>query len=126
MADSISRQAAIDLVTDMEFMNNTAKGILRDRLRKLPSAQQWTPCSERLPEENGDYLVTIKLNIYVSNICSVIGYANDLYEVDEYDFHDKKGVSGWFFYDSEYGFGEETNVIAWMPLPEPYKEEQHG
>ena len=37
-ADAVSRQAAIDLVTDMEFMNNTAKGILRDRLRKLPSA----------------------------------------------------------------------------------------
>lgn len=37
--DAVSRQAAIDLVTDMEFMNNTAKGILRDRLRKLPSAQ---------------------------------------------------------------------------------------
>lgn len=37
--DTIYRQAAIDLVTDMEFMNNTAKGILRDRLRKLPSAQ---------------------------------------------------------------------------------------
>ena len=40
MNDLISRQAAIDLVIDMEFMNNTAKGILRDRLRKLPSAQQ--------------------------------------------------------------------------------------
>ena len=39
MADYIDRQAAVDLVTDMEFMNNTAKGILRDRLRKLPSAQ---------------------------------------------------------------------------------------
>ena len=39
MNDTISRQAAIDLVIDMEFMNNTAKGILRDRLRKLPSAQ---------------------------------------------------------------------------------------
>lgn len=37
--DTIYRQAAVDLVTDMEFMNNTAKGILRDRLRKLPSAQ---------------------------------------------------------------------------------------
>lgn len=38
-SDLISRQAAVDLVTNMEFMNNTAKGILRDRLRKLPSAQ---------------------------------------------------------------------------------------
>lgn len=34
-SDPIDRQAAIDLVTDMEFMNNTAKGILRERLRKL-------------------------------------------------------------------------------------------
>lgn len=37
--DTISRQEAIDLVTDMEFMNFTAKGILRDSLRKLPPAQ---------------------------------------------------------------------------------------
>ena len=37
--DTIYRQAAIDLVTDMEFMNDTAKGILRNKLRKLPSAQ---------------------------------------------------------------------------------------
>ena len=102
---------------------STKDALVSEEVDGVP-APQWIPCSERLPEENGDYLVTIKLNIYVSNICSVIGYANDLYKVDEYDFHDKKGVSGWFFYDSEYGFGEETNVIAWMPLPEPYKESE--
>ena len=33
--DLISRAEAIELVTDMNLINNTAKGILRERLRKL-------------------------------------------------------------------------------------------
>jgi hypothetical protein len=37
--DTISRQAAIDLINDIDLINFTAKGIVRDRLRKLPSAQ---------------------------------------------------------------------------------------
>lgn len=55
-SDLISRQAAVDLVTNMEFMNNTAKGILRDRLRKLPSAQperkkgKWIYVERREPQ----------------------------------------------------------------------------
>ena len=39
MSDYISRQAAIDEVTNMtDIMNDTAKGVLRERLRKLPPA----------------------------------------------------------------------------------------
>jgi len=46
-------------------------------------------------------------------------YANNLINVDEYDFADKNGKSGWFDYDSEYGFYEITNVRFWAELPEP-------
>ena len=39
MNDLISRQAAIDLINDIDLINFTAKGGVRDRLRKLPPAQ---------------------------------------------------------------------------------------
>lgn len=71
-----------------------------------------------MPEKEGDceYLVTSRSGL------SILSFAKDLYRVDEYDFWDKKGVSGWFDYDSEYGYIEADGVIAWMPLPEEYKE----
>ena len=71
---------------------------------KIPSAQQWIPCAERMPEE------------YVSVLCNQpiydgkniwIGYLN----------------SDGIWVDSD-GWEKLTSpVTAWMPLPEPYKEE---
>ena len=89
-----------------------------------PTVNQWIPCSERQPDKDGDYLVTIKYHIMDKPICIKSSYANDLYEVDDFDFEDKKGKSGWYYYDSEYGYGEETNVIAWTQLPDPYRGDQ--
>ena len=88
---------------------------------KALKGQMWIPCSERLPEKNGDYLCC-------SSGMAIItcGFANELYKVDEWDFCDYKGKSkkrGFYDYDSEYGYYEVDNVVAWMPLPEPYKEE---
>lgn len=52
----------------------------------------WIPVSERLPKEDGEYLVT-----------TING------DVDIYEFHTWGAKS--------------PKVIAWMPKPEPYKEE---
>ena len=77
-------------------------------LAELPSAQpepQWIPCSERLPEdvEIGEEYPTVifctKDNVYVGFYEYYLGgrwWAAEDYTVDK--------------------------VIAWMPLPEPYKE----
>ena len=67
--------------------------------------QRWIPVSERLPEEDGEYLCTVQTHdIDTDNV------------IDEYinfcDFID----SGWCVFDDE-------TVVAWMPLPEPYREE---
>lgn len=55
---------------------------------------QWIPCSKRLPEKPGKYLVTVRNgNVYAGT-----------FDV----------ISGKF----------QCAATAWMPLPEPYKGEQ--
>ena len=78
---------------------------------------QWIPCGERLPKENGQYLITEKGffgdYLYVS-------IAN--YGVPCMPMNKGKG-RGWFITDSEGDYYCDMNhVIAWMPLTEPYKE----
>lgn len=47
----------------------------------------------------------------------ILDYAKDLYEVDDWDFNDKKGKPGWYDYDSEWGYSEIENVAFWAELP---------
>lgn len=73
-----------------------------------PSAQpeqRWILCSERLPEKKDDYL------------CSYRGCT--LVDICEYD----PDRNEWGFY-YDYGWKVVSIVIAWMPLPEPYKAER--
>lgn len=71
-----------------------------------PSAEaEWIPCSERLPKENE----------YVGNVCKYYLIQ------DEYgDMHVAHlGSRGWETIESVKALG--CDVIAWMPLPKPYK-----
>ena len=61
----------------------------------------WTLTEERLPEKDGDYLVTIPMDH--TPYIHILGFHN-----------------GVFFGDK----GEEPNnkrILAWMELPEPYR-----
>lgn len=66
----------------------------------------WIPCSERLPEENGQYLITVK---YVH----VDGY-DDIY-AEHGDWMDGKWDMFCFGH-----CGQVEKILAWMPLPEPW------
>lgn len=91
-----------------------------ETISELDPKPRWIPCSERLPEEDKqEYLVTAKA--LKRNCLDMASFTTDLYSVDKYDFYDRKGEPGWYFLDSELGFVELHDVIAWMPLPEPYK-----
>ena len=85
---------------------------------------KWIPISEGLPDKNGTYLVTVE--DCMGRGVEILDYANDLYEIDNYDFIDKKGVAGWYVFDEEWGFIEDENVIAWKSLPQPYKAESEA
>ena len=83
------------------------------RLLSLPPAQQWIPCSERLPKAGIRYQVTFE--------SGEVGYA---------DFHNKiflpDGSTEENVWEIEQYYEDYGEVIAWMPLPEPYREERCG
>lgn len=111
MDDSIYRQAAIDAIF------GRSHDIIKARLKNLPSVQpeQWIPCSERLPETNGRYLVTRGLKA-----CNAIW--NRVYIINYSDLMGLKAEKIWW--DGNVGksdFQKIEDVIAWKPLEKPYK-----
>jgi hypothetical protein len=82
-----------------------------------PKQPMWIPCSERLPEANGRYVVTRGLNA-----CGALW--NRVYIVNYSDLMGIKSERIWW--DGNVGksdFERFDDVIAWKPLPEPYKAE---
>lgn len=83
--------------------------------------QTWISVKDRLPEE-GSYLVTRKYICRDETYIDLLEFSNDLYKLDKYDFQQYKGKQkkGFYEFNSEFGFYEIDEVIAWMPLPKPY------
>lgn len=110
--------------TIIEMRDNDGKGTqqevckflanLMEVLEKKESKIKWIPASKP-PKQDGGYLVTRYDKI------EILSYANNLYQVNNYDFWDIIGA-GWYNYDSEYGYVVCDGVTAWCPLPKPYKE----
>ena len=99
---------------------DTLKRMLGE-LEQESKTGHWIPVSEKLPSD-GKYLVT-RGDVIGRPMIGMRYFSKDLSKVDEFDFVDKKGISGWCEYDSEYGWYIDDKVTAWMPLPEPYKAE---
>ena len=73
----------------------------------------WIPCSEQLPKESDKY------NDELYPMCLVtIESGETCLGVFRYD------VNKWYtkMFCGENNYSTERNVIAWQPLPEPYKE----
>lgn len=92
--DLISRQAAIQEAYGVLVDGEVYDVVQVETLYGLPSAQQWIPCSERLPEVNTRCLCT---------------YENKEGTCIDFGLYMKRG---WFV----------SGVLAWMSIPEPYKE----
>ena len=112
--DLISRQAAID-VADAVWSVTGDKNVAKvwAQIKDLPSAQpkpRWIPCGERLPEKaEGQYWV-----------CTDTGYQCQCRWTDDVYGLGSSGEWAWKIFD----IPQYSHVIAWMPLPEPYKGEQ--
>ena len=81
------------------------------------TVQEWISVKDRLPEEDGNYLVCHWF--MKTPIISLCGFAKDGEEVDEYDLKWQKNV--WYDYCSEYGYVAINDITHWMPLPQPPK-----
>ena len=106
--DAISRQAALDEIISRLGISGEKYLLESERyiyqiIKDLPPVtpkQRWIPVSERLPSgKTEDYLA-----------CCSDGYISTIM----YDAHNGRWlIAG-------------TEVVAWMPLPEPYKTESEG
>lgn len=124
MDDLISRQAAIEEVasfyppkrqneSEAETINRVgwecAINCIEAYLRTVKPARQWTPCGVKLPED--------KKAVYW--VCNDNG---DQFECRwtnaNYFWTEPKTKWHWSLFDVP----QYSKVVAWMPLPEPYKE----
>lgn len=71
---------------------------------------QWIPCSERLPNDSQQVLVYARSTHYA------------LAKYDEMREADGTYKKQWVTFDAWKPFYTIKEVIAWMPLPEPWKE----
>ena len=123
--DLISRQAAISHVDDVPYIKDHPNvGLLwKAWIERLPSAQpeqRWIPCSERLPEEDTEVLISYRykegegdtdhVNIDITSYGTVCFGGREIHTLKEWR-------QPFDYFHANY------EVIAWMPLPTPYREE---
>lgn len=113
---------------------------VRDRIEAIPSAdrtQEWIPCSEKMPKaEEKVWIQTergkVCFAMYEDGTISENDSAWNWYDLpfDKWDEENDCGIipEGWwewteFHPDNEFDCPVDEVVVAWMPLPKPYKEE---
>ena len=116
----MTRNEAADLLDNLvgmvddnqEHDYNTALKMAIEAL----SAQQWTPVTEALPEDEKDVLVTrhfLSDTQLKKNAITEAFYVEVAHRIGD----------EWTSYSDEYKIRRHLHkVIAWQPLPEPYKE----
>lgn len=125
MKDQIERQKAIEAIvnTVSEIGLHDNSEVARygatfrqheiiDIIEGMPSAQpepQWIPVSERLPENGKQVLV------YARSVHYALAKYDEMREAD--GTYKKQ----WVTFDAWKPFYAIKEVIAWMPLPEPYR-----
>ena len=99
--DAVSLVGSMPSTQQQDIARDIATIIENEKdMRVVLKQPRWIPCSERLPTTKDDYIITVKDKSLTWT---------DYVEWSA-DYH-------WWGYDDDM-------VIAWMPLPEPYKGEE--
>lgn len=109
----MTNKEAIEVIDSIVYGEDIISKRISDALelaRSVLEQKTWIPCSERLPE-NPDTFVLIQCNGKYKNITFDEAVQMATYEKQE----------GWILDGYEEA---EVEVVAWMPLPEPYEEEK--
>jgi hypothetical protein len=105
MTDLISRELAIELLENtiaMTKKEERRRNYCVELIKAMPSAEpRWIPVSERMPED-GQYVLFCDIDEDI-----MLGY------------HVKGRPDTHFSQDGSWE--DMKNVLAWMPLPKPYK-----
>jgi len=134
MDDLIRRQDAIDALGERPYLwtgGDYELGCVNqydlDKLaiETVPSAQQWIPCTERLPEE--PCIACDKFGqIFIPD--GTVEIDDKCYNARKFNFNPKEFLRGEIVKMA----GGKTvrilpnEIIAWMPLPECYRGEKDG
>lgn len=99
MSDLIRREEVFDIINEEISANDNIYAIsalltISHFVSDLPSAPQWIPCEERLPNEDGMYLTTIENIMGKASVIS--GFRNGIWQT-------------------------QFDVIAWMMKPKAYE-----
>lgn len=119
MEDLINRQAVLNGLASIAKAKSDAQKSLIGRImfftEHLPSIKphesMWIPVSERLPESCGMYIVTRK--IYDCPDTAPIIMSDESWFDGQNTWHNDNRIN--------HERGYLSDVIAWMPLPEPYE-----
>lgn len=117
MSDLIDRQDAIELFESyigLTMKADDAHHQILYILSSLPSAEperKWIPVTEALPEDNRQVLVYAQSTHFV------------LAKYDEMMEPNGEWKKQWVTFDAWKPYYTVKNVIAWMPLPEPWRGE---
>lgn len=81
---------------------------MNDEMKRNKNFGEWVPVSERMPEKSDGYLVTVHPYYIVPG-----GKQVDILIWEK---------GRWMYFDDQCRLVEFPDpIIAWMPLPEPYK-----
>lgn len=88
-----------------------------EELAQVRAERSWISVKDRLPDEDGRYLVTECVGNML--FLSMASYTHNYDGLEEHLL----GRAMWYDCNSEYGDFEKTGITHWMPLPAPPEKE---